>query len=125
VSGSRVHLQVEGTRQLRKTLKAAGDDLSDLKDVNQAVATVVANAGRGRAPVRTGALAGSLRPSRAATKASIRSRLPYAGPVHWGWPAHSISPNPFLADAATQTEPEWLGLYEREIAAIVAKVSGA
>lgn len=122
---SRVHLEVDGTRQLRKSLKAAGDDLSDLKDVNQAVATIVANAGRGRAPVRTGALAGSLKPSRAATKASIRSRLAYAGPVHWGWPARNISPNPFLSDAAVQTESEWLGLFEAELDRIVAKVSGA
>ena len=35
-----------------------------------------------------------------------RATVPYAGAIHWGWPARNISAQPFLTDAAKQTEPD-------------------
>jgi hypothetical protein len=120
--------EVRGAKELRRTLKQAGDDLKDLKDVNRRVGDLVAGAARPHAPVRSGALAGSIRPAAAAAKVTIRAgsaKLRYAGPIHWGWPAHHIRANPFLSDAATRTEDTWVGYYFDELQTIVNKVDGA
>jgi hypothetical protein len=120
--------QVTGAKELRRSLKQAGEDLGDLKDVNRRVGDLVIAAARPMVPVRSGQLAGSLRPAAAAAKVTVRAgsaRLPYAGPVHWGWPAHHIRPNPFLSDAATRTEDTWVGYYFDELQAVVNKVDGA
>jgi hypothetical protein len=119
---------VHGAKELRRTMKQAGDDLKDLKDVNRRVGELVASAARTRAPVRSGALAASIRPAAAAAKVTIRAgskKVPYAGPIHWGWSAHGITANPFLSDAATRTEETWVEYYFEELQAIVNKVEGA
>ena len=126
--GNHDAIQVDGARELRRTLKRAGDDLGDLKDANQRAGQFVANAASQRAPHLTGALAGALRASRAAASATVKAggaRVPYAGPIHWGWPAHNIQAQPFLSDAATDTEPQWLPMYEADIEKIVDKIEGA
>lgn len=51
--------------------------------------------------------------------------VPYAGPIHWGWPSHNIEPQPFIAAAAQDTEPQWLGLYERDVQRTLDRVKGA
>lgn len=121
-------VQVDGARELRASLKKAGADLDDLKDANAQVASTVALATASRAPNRTGRLAGSVRGNRAASSAVIkvgRASLPYAGVVHWGWPARHIEAQPFAVDAAHDTEPAWTETYFRAIEAIVNKVRGA
>jgi hypothetical protein len=120
-------VQVRGAKELRKTLKAAGDSLADLKDVHQAVGNMVVSVARGLAPVQTGALAGSIRATRLATGVGLRAgsgSIRYAGPIHWGWPAHNIAANPFLMNAAQTTETEWVGLYEAELNRILDRVEG-
>ena len=120
-------IEVLGARQLRATLRAAGNDLDDLKGTHAAVAAMVAARAAGIAPTRTGALAGSVRGNTARTMAVVRAggaRTPYAGPIHWGWPAHSIAANPFASRAATDSEPAWLRLYLDGIDRALAKVKG-
>ena len=121
-------VEVEGARQLRAGLKKAGADLNDLKTAHAAVAALVTAAAKGRAPKKTGRLAGSIRGSKAKTSVTIRAggaSLPYAGPIHWGWPARNIAANPFISDAATSTESQWVALYFKEIESIVGKIKGA
>lgn len=120
-------VQVRGARELRRTLKAAGDDLGDLKAVHQAVGNMVVGVARGITPTRTGALAGSIRAQRLATGVGLRAgsgSIPYAGPIHWGWPAHNIAANPFLVNAAQSSESEWVALYESEVERILDRVEG-
>lgn len=121
-------VRVIGSKQLRASLKRAGLELDDLKAVNAAVAQLVAAAAASRAPQRSGRLAGSIRGNRAVSRARVMaggSRLPYAGPIHWGWPARSIEANPFIRAAAVATEPAWTDRYERGVAAVLGKVRGA
>lgn len=116
-----------GARQLRRTLKQAGSDLSELKDVHAKVGAIVVGAGRTGAPRRSGSLAGSVRASRAAASATIRAgsaRAPYAGPIHWGWPNRGIRAQPWLSEAATATEPAWTAVYEQAVDQILAEVKG-
>jgi hypothetical protein len=120
-------VEVEGARQLRKTLKAAGDDLGELKAAHAAAARLVSAAAAARAPKRTGRLAGTVRGSGAASVATIRAgsaAVRYAQPIHWGWPARNIAPNPFISQAAQATESVWVPLYEREVDHALSKVKG-
>ena len=54
-----------------------------------------------------------------------RKSVPYAGPIHWGWPRRNISPNTWVVDAARATEPQWLRAFVRDIDKALDKVEGA
>jgi hypothetical protein len=120
-------VRVEGARELRRTLKRAGDDLSDLKDTHATVARIVAGAATPpRGP--TGRLAASVRGSGTKTASVVRAgrkAVPYAGPIHWGWRRRNIEAQPFLTTAAASTEPRWVGLFAEALDTALAKVRGA
>lgn len=114
--------------RLRKTLRQAGLSLADLKTANAKAAAIVADAGRASAPRKTGRLAASVRGNRAVGRAVVsagNARVPYALPVHWGWPKHGIAAQPWLSEAAVSTESQWLPAYEEDIRQIVSQVQGA
>jgi hypothetical protein len=118
-------VKVEGMRRLRRELKRAGVDLADLREVNLSAARTVAQAAH--PPRRTGALAGSVRPGASRTAGVVRAggaRVPYAGPIHWGWPARNIEAQPFLVDAAHATEPVWVDQYFRELDRVLSNIAG-
>jgi hypothetical protein len=120
-------VQIKGARELRRTLKRAGIGVEDLKDANQAAGNIVAGAGRTTAPRRSGRLAGTVRASRAAASATVRAggaAVPYAGVIHWGWPGHHITAQPWLSEAATSTEAQWLAAYEQGVDKLLATIKG-
>jgi hypothetical protein len=112
---------------LRRTLRAAGDDLSDLKRAHAEAAGIVTPVATAKAPRRSGRLASTVRGAGTKTAALIRAgfaAVPYAGVQEWGWPAHSIAAQPFVVPAAQETEPTWLGAYESEVDRILGQVKG-
>lgn len=118
-------VRVSGARELRAALKRAGVSLQDLKDANEAVGQLVADAAKPEGPRRTGRLVGSVRPAKAAGRARVMAggaSVPYAGPIHWGWPARGITAQPFIADAAQATEGQWLGQYQEALDDIIRTV---
>jgi len=117
-------MQVEGRKQLAASMKTAGVALGDLSQANRDAAGVVAPVAAQGAPHRTGRLAASLRGQGTRTRAGITSRLPYAGPIHFGWPAHNIEANPFATEAATRTEDRWTAIYQARIDQILSKIRG-
>jgi phage gpG-like protein len=120
-TGSRV--EVRGVAQLRRALRRAGDDLTDLKATHREVAMTVARATR--PPVVSGRLFASVRAYASKTYARVGSQLRYAAPIHYGWPARNIAPNEFLVDAVHSTEPRWLNIYLGELDAICDRVERA
>lgn len=97
-----MQFRVEGLRKTLKAMEAAGTDAENLKDLMHAVGEIVVSSARPIAPVKTGALEGTIRAGRGKTKAVVRAgraAVPYAGPIHYGWPAHNITGQPFLTDA--------------------------
>ena len=123
---ARNRVDVRGVANLRKGLRKMGDDLSDLKDVNAAVGRLVAQVAQTTAPHRSGALAGSVRSNRAASRAVVmagRASVPYAVFVHWG--TRSQARQPWVAEAASDTEPRWLALYQDGMQRAADKVKGA
>lgn len=131
-------------KQLRRALKEAGDDLSDLKDLHKRVATIAASAAKPLTPASdrsTGRLKASIRAAGTKTAAVIRAgskRVPYANAIHWGrrvWPSVQSAPHPprkrvnafirpslFLTDGAKSTEPTWVAIYEEEVKKQVEKI---
>jgi hypothetical protein len=124
-TGGRV--QVKGVKQLAKDLREFEGGVAELKDANQAVGKIVVAEAQRRAPRVSGRLARSTKATRAPHRVKITgggARVPYAGPIHWGWPARNIRAQPFVTDAAYDTQPQWLDTYRREITRLAAKVKG-
>lgn len=117
-------VEVEGGARLSATLARASAAVGHLERPNAAAGGVVVNAARGNAPHRTGRLASSLTARPSGTGTTVGSTLPYAAPIHWGWPAHGIEPNPFAANAAQTTETRWVAEYARHVDSALAGVKG-
>lgn len=125
---SQAIVRVDGARQLRRTMRKADMDLQELKDTHARVAALVAGRSRPAAPERSGRLAASIRPGATKTSAIVRAgrkSIPYAGPIHWGWPARNITAQPFLVDAAKDSEPAWLAVYNQAVEKIIGQIEGA
>lgn len=120
-------VEVDGLRTLQRTLKRAGVSLQDLKDAHAEVAALVVRAAEPGAPRRTGALAGSTRGSGTQAAAIVRAgraAVPYAGPIHWGWPRRGIKAQPWLYEAAVRSQDEWTGTYLAALEQIIDSIEG-
>lgn len=124
-------VKVDGARELRAALKKAGIDLTDeIKDAHADVADVVFARARQLVPVAPvsmtsavpGLLKDTLRTSGTKTAAIVRAgkkKVPYAGPIHWGWFKRNIKPSLFLSRAAAETEQAWINVYNKFIDDVV------
>ena len=95
-------VRVKGAAEFRAAMKRMGADLSDLTAINRQAAETVAGTARDKAPRLTGALESSIRAGATRTRGTVKAgsrAIPYAGVIHFGWPAHNISPQPFIYDA--------------------------
>lgn len=121
-------IRVEGAARLRKTLLDAGASLDDLKAVNERIADylvplIVARTPRGP----TGRLAASVRGSGTKTASYTRAgrkSVPYAKPIHWGWPKRHIRPQPFAWEVVNAYRESWEGMYEDEVDHRLSAVKG-
>lgn len=109
-------IKVEGLATLQKELRQlGGDGMKDaLKALNREAADTVADAARSRIPVRSGNLAATLRTSSTLRTGVVRigkAKVPYAGPIHFGWPKRHIRPQPFMYDALDARYNEVVELY--------------
>lgn len=124
-------VEVRGIKELRRTLRKAGADMSDFTVVNRAAAAIVAEAARGRTPVgppEGGHISQTVRVGATRTAGIVRvgnnGKFRYGGPIHWGWPARNIAPNPWVTEAAQATEPTWIEKYVDGVDGIVSQVKG-
>ena len=118
-------IQVTGAKELRAAMKAANADLKDWTAVHKRAAEPVQVTAQDIVPVLTGKLRGSIKVR--ATKTSARviagsGVVPYAGPIHFGWPAHNIAAQPFLWDAADVSTDDVTEIYNREVEGLVRKI---
>lgn len=108
-----VTAEIIGDERLKATMAAAGKViLTDRDKPGQKAGNIAASRARSTAPKVTGALAASGTVVRRSNGASVVFTKPYANPVHWGWAARGIAPNPWASLAAQQTEPEWARVFE-------------
>lgn len=123
----RPQLELVGYRQLKKELRQLGDEaVASLKQTNKEAADLVADTARPDIPVRSGRLKGTLRTTgtmRGGVVRMGRKAIPYAGPVHFGWPNRPnpakgwrggpIAPNPFLYEAMDRRVGEVMAIYSK------------
>ena len=123
----RPQLELVGYRQLKKELRQLGDEaVASLKQTNKEAADLVADTARPDIPVRSGRLKGTLRTTgtmRGGVVRMGRKAVPYAGPVHFGWPNRPnqakgwrggpIAPNPFLYEAMDERVQDVMDLYSK------------
>jgi hypothetical protein len=122
MAGTKPGIEVEGGPQLRRAFKKLGDRADDLSALHGDIGELVADRAEDLAPVVSGTLRDSIRSSRRKTGATVmagRRAVPYAGPIHFGWRARNIEPQPFLYDALDDRRDEVLRKYEDGIDALV------
>lgn len=133
-------VNVTGANRLKRTMREAGVEIGELKKANKAAAETVAGAAKARAPIGKPARKGGRgrRASGGRLMKSVRAgatqkagvikagsaRVPYANPIHWGWPKRNIKQNAFMSDAAVATEGIWVRNFERHMNDVIKEVKG-
>ena len=117
-------IEIKGAERFASTTAEAAGKLADLSGAGAEAGRIVADLAAATAPRRTGALAASVQPEVAENVATIGSDLVYAPPIHNGWAAHNIRPQPFLDDAVRSSEAQWVGAYDKALQTAIDTVEG-
>lgn len=122
MAGKDFAVEVVGARELRRRINSFDDEVSkagkgELRSVYMSAARVVEVAAKGEAPARSGRLRATIRSQAtvrgarvvAGNNAKGKTGVPYAAPIHWGWPSRPnrakrwrggpIRPNKFMMRA--------------------------
>lgn len=121
-------IELRGERELARGLSGASSKLANLREAHQEAGRLVRPVAAGRTPVRTGALRASLKntaDAKAATVSAGNTAVPYARPIHWGWPARNIRRNAFIWDAIKSSESRWIQAYKKAVDGLLSKIKGA
>lgn len=117
---SRVPVKVEGAKEVRRAMNRLSDDVDrsnargELRAVHLQLAKLVAARAVDIMPVQSGQLKATVRPAGTQAGGRVRvgfKRVPYAGPIHFGWFARRITPQPFLYEALDSRRGEVLDTY--------------
>ena len=96
---------MEGLGRALGALRGLSRALGELTPAMRATVEDGARRARGKAPRRTGALAGSIVTTARPGVGDISTALIYAAPINYGWPARRISPSGFMSDTVTELAP--------------------
>lgn len=102
-------VRVTGLNETVRALQRLGVEVDDIKDVMADIAAEGARLAGQYAPRRSGRLAASVRGNRAKGKAVVtagKAKVPWAGPVNYGWPARGIKGRFFMQKADQALAPE-------------------
>jgi len=119
-------VKVEGLKELNKALRNLPKGFrKEQAAIHKKTAEPVASAAARIVPRRSGRLAASIRAQgtqRAGRVAAGKKSVPYAGPIHWGWPARNIKPQPFLTDALASKQETVVEIYLTETDRLIDRV---
>lgn len=121
-----MRIEVSGLQASLRALSRAGTAATDMKDLMHSTGEIIAEEARSRVPEgETGKLKASIRAGRGKTKATIRAgslrRVPYAGVIHYGYPARNIEASPYIVDALRAKQREALTHFEAGIRDLLRK----
>lgn len=97
-----MEVRVTGARGITQGLEHVVRELPRLEP--RTVGDIILQAARNRTPVDTGRLRASAR----SEGMHVTYTAPYSAPIHWGWKARNISPNPFLVKGTEASADAWL-----------------
>lgn len=121
--------KVDGLKALQKEIRKTEDVemKKRLRLANKEAAQVVADQAKVEVPRRSGRLARSIGTQASQTSAFVKAgtaaRVPYAGPIHFGWPKRNIRPQPFLYEAMDKRIGEVRKAYEKNLGKITKDLS--
>jgi hypothetical protein len=124
----RKEIEVDGLRELRRDLSRLENKglLNELRQAHKDASERAAKAAVSEAPERSGRLAKSIKPkpknSEGRVKAGTGKRVPYAGPIHFGWRNRGIEPNQFIYRGISKVIKDIQKDYERDINRIAKKL---
>jgi HK97 gp10 family phage protein len=96
-------VKIQGADQLARTLDSAAAQLDDLSAANRQAGAIVAAEAQGRAPRRTGTLAGSIRVADVGPRsAGVTAGVRYAGFQEFG--TRYVTPKYFLTSALGESD---------------------
>lgn len=102
-------VRVTGLRGVIRDLEAAGVEVTDLTATFADLARDAAALAASFAPQRTGRLARSIKAGQSKMMATVRAgsavRVPYAGPINYGWPDRNIKASGFMQKADRAIRP--------------------
>lgn len=117
--------EIEGLREVQKALNKFSDATrKEMQSTHLQAAEIVVGASKRFVPIKTGALAQSIRAAAVMSGGRVKvgsASVPYAGPIHFGWPARRIKPQAFIYDALDTRRGEVSRLYEKRIAVLMFK----
>jgi len=118
---------VTGLREVVRNLEKIGDAVTvrnELKEVFVEIGRMVAIDAASLAPKRSGRLAASIKPTNTKNKAAIRvgsARVPYAGPINYGWPRRNIKASRFLQRAIDADTDNAIRMMDEGLSRIISK----
>lgn len=124
-------IEVTGMRQTRARLRAAGEDMTNLRELHKGLADDVAKTAKTKVPVRSGRLRNSIRGNATQTAARIDAgnnrksgptSVPYAPAIHFGWARRGIRPQPFMYEALDDRRQDVIDAYNRQVRAMIRRV---
>lgn len=122
-------VKIEGLAELQRELKKAGEgDVSKaVRKANRDAAALARDQARQEIAPKsvTGNLQRSVKSAATQDRAKVtvgdKTKVPYAGPVHFGWPARNIvRPNRFVYRALAKKREEIRDAYEKGVDAALA-----
>jgi hypothetical protein len=119
-------VKIEGLSAVQRDLRKMGGDLdlnkAEFLETNKKVAEVIIEGSKRFVPVLSGALAESIRQASTKKAAKVRvgtpTQVPYAGAIHFGWPARRIKPQSFIYDTIDGRRAEVAMLYAQRLTEI-------
>jgi HK97 gp10 family phage protein len=118
------------SKQVRKQIRKMQDAVSktaaksEMKALHLEGAELVKSDALGRVPVATGQLRGSVRAAGTVSYGAVRAgfaKVPYAGPIHFGWSKRNIRPQPFLYDAKDARADEVVEVFDKRMKSLIKK----
>lgn len=107
-------ITARGGPALAAGLSGVAAGLDHLDGAARATAELLELDARGRAPKRSGKLAGSIRGTARDGTATVGTPVPYGLPVHFGVPSRNQRGQPFLADAVRAQDSAILAVWARD-----------